>query len=170
MLSLRSSNADTTKATKHQSTEKRNSSVPACPPCKQVKGTRFQVDAFLPHERDINCNGYFLSHFHSDHYRGITSKFRAAPIYCSQVTANLLRHRLGVDPAFIRPIPLHVRTRILNVWVTLLDANHCPGSCMFYFEVPTTGGSEYEFILHSGDCRYHPSFAQYPQLTQVDGT
>lgn len=39
---------------------------------------------------------FFLSHMHSDHTVGLTSTWSHRPIYCSPITATLLRLRLKV--------------------------------------------------------------------------
>ncbi|CAC5418256.1 DCLRE1A [Mytilus coruscus] len=65
--------------------------------------TGFTVDAFC-YGNVPGCKAYFLSHFHYDHYRGLTKKF-SSPIYCSKGTEVLLQ-----------------------------EANHCPGSVLFLFK------------------------------------
>ena len=51
------------------------------------------------------CQAYFLSHFHSDHYIGLTSKWDHGPIWCSRATANLVRMKSRVDPQYVREFP-----------------------------------------------------------------
>lgn len=83
------------------------------------------VDAFsfAPHE--TICQ-YFLTHFHSDHYGGITkkwsynrvfssleeyedeTKFRRI-IYATEVTSRLLTLRFGIDPRFIKHLKFDTR-------------------------------------------------------------
>ena len=46
---------------------------------------------------------YFLTHFHSDHYGGITSSWDAGIIYCSLPTAKLVHQQLGVDMKYLHP-------------------------------------------------------------------
>ena len=57
-------------------------------------------------------------------------------IYCSHITARLLVEQDGLNPAVVRAVPLHQRVYIDGVFVTLIDANHCPGAVVFVFELP----------------------------------
>jgi DNA cross-link repair 1A protein len=95
---------------------------------------------------------YFLTHFHSDHYGGITAQWNAGIIYCSLETANLVHQQLGVDRKYLHPLGMLTQTIIEShgkpVSVTLIDANHCPGAVMFLFEVGKRR------ILHVGDFRW----------------
>ena len=107
------------------------------------------------------------SHAHSDHYTNLSAKWNSGPIYCSEGTANLIMHMLGVDPKWVHPLPMNVATTIPQtggVQVTLIEANHCayafrrlcrsdvhlatgPGSCLFLFEGKQTvdaGDSAYK--------------------------
>ncbi|XP_061843365.2 5' exonuclease Apollo isoform X3 [Nerophis lumbriciformis] len=84
---------------------------------------------------------FFLSHMHSDHTVGLTSTWADRPIYCSPVTASLLRVKLGVKEQWIHPLELDDSYLLSlddvgkeKMTVTLIDANHCPGAVMFLFE------------------------------------
>jgi DNA cross-link repair 1A protein len=112
---------------------------------------------------------YFLTHFHADHYGGLTKAFSRGTIYCSPETARLVELRLKVDARNIRQIPFYTPTEVLDaktgklVKVTLIRANHCPGSAMMLFELPPSGPTH----LHTGDFRYHTKFKHDPILSAL---
>ncbi|XP_066559762.1 5' exonuclease Apollo isoform X1 [Amia ocellicauda] len=108
---------------------------------------------------------FFLSHMHSDHTSGLTSTWTNRPIFCSPVTGKLLRLKLQVKEKWIHPLEVG-DTHMLplddigkeTMTVTLIDANHCPGSVMFLFE------GYFGTILYTGDFRYMPSILREPCL------
>ncbi|XP_032789250.1 DNA cross-link repair 1A protein [Daphnia magna] len=130
-----------------------------CPFYKRIPGTGFVVDAFC-YGTVAGVSSYFLSHFHYDHYRGL-GKWLKKPLYCSQVTANLINLKMKLDPGIIRVLPLNESRVIENIEVILIDANHCPGSVMFLFRFPTG-----KVVLHVGDFRAHPSMERLYELKQ----
>ncbi|KAM0745986.1 hypothetical protein T439DRAFT_330178 [Meredithblackwellia eburnea MCA 4105] len=142
---------------------------------KWVEGMRVTVDAFR-YGRIEGCRGYFLSHAHSDHYQNMNSSWNAGPIYCSQTTANLIKLKLKVKDEFLKPLPLNETVTIPGtdgkLQVTLIDANHCPGSVLFFFEGPHTDPkspwtktpSKIFRYLHCGDFRASPLHVLHPSL------
>lgn len=87
---------------------------------------------------------------------------------------------LGVDRQWVCPLPMDVPTLVPDtggVCVTLIEANHCPGSCLFLFEGPQTvhaGDSAFRspFVgatrtfryLHCGDFRASPQHVLHPAI------
>jgi hypothetical protein len=44
---------------------------------------------------------FFLTHFHADHYGGLSARFNAGPIYCSEVTRDLVLTKFKINPDII---------------------------------------------------------------------
>ncbi|KAH9851916.1 DRMBL-domain-containing protein [Lenzites betulinus] len=146
---------------------------------KVLQGMPIAVDAFR-YGAIPNVTAYFLTHAHSDHYTNLSANWKNGPIYCSQGTANLIIHMLKVDPKWVHPLPMDIPTVIPNtggVNVTLIEANHCPGSCLFLFEGKQTvnggdsayksasvGSSKVFRYLHCGDFRASPQHALHPAI------
>lgn len=131
-----------------------------CPFYKILFDGSITVDAF--HYGAIpGCKAYFLSHFHSDHYIGLTPKWDHGPIWCSRATGNLVKRKLGVDPKYVRELPWEDWTtfEVPGIRVRGLDANHCPGSMLFLFEKAK------QRVLHCGDFRASPRHLKHPLLT-----
>lgn len=147
-----------------------------------------RVDYFRTHHGLPPPLACFLSHIHSDHLAGLES-LKSPFVYCSAATREMLL-RLEKYPArilyskgviearkqtfkhlrdILKPLPLETPVVIElspghSVTVTLLDANHCPGSVMFLFE------SESRAALYTGDMRAEPwwqgSILRSPGLSQ----
>ncbi|XP_028550682.1 DNA cross-link repair protein SNM1 isoform X2 [Dendrobium catenatum] len=121
-------------------------------------GTSFTVDAFRYGAID-GCSSYFLSHFHYDHYGGLSKRWSHGNIYCTDLTARLLRSCLSVNPQYIFPLEINAEHVIEDIKVTLLEANHCPGAALILFRLKN--GKCY---LHTGDFRASKSMQLYPSL------
>ncbi|KAA8648312.1 hypothetical protein EYZ11_001985 [Aspergillus tanneri] len=139
-----------------------------CPFYKIIPGLSICVDAFR-YGAVEGCTAYFLTHFHSDHYMGLTASWRHGPIYCSRPTANLVRQQLKVDPKWVVDLDFEKKTEVPGtngVQVTLIEANHCPGSALFLFEKQIGSGSsrKVQRILHCGDFRASPTHVQHSLL------
>ncbi|KAJ5157882.1 DNA cross-link repair protein pso2/snm1 [Penicillium canariense] len=139
-----------------------------CPFYKIMPGFSICVDAFR-YGAVEGCNAYFLSHFHSDHYIGLTKSWCHGPIYCSRATGNLVRQQLRVDPKWIVDLDFETTSEVPDtggVQVTMIPANHCPGSSLFLFEKSFGSGPSVrrQRILHCGDFRASPAHVQHPLL------
>jgi len=139
-----------------------------CPFYKIMPGFSICVDAFR-YGAVEGCEAYFLSHFHSDHYVGLTGSWSHGPIYCSRVTANLVRQQLKVDPKWVIALEFEEKTDVpgtKGVSVTMIPANHCPGSSLFLFEKTVGVGKNprVQRVLHCGDFRACKAHVEHPLL------
>ncbi|CAJ0601458.1 unnamed protein product [Cylicocyclus nassatus] len=136
-----------------------------------VIGQNIAVDRFYINDK---CEYHFLTHAHVL----INKKFidwGAKPIYCSQLTARLLPLVLPGKASLskiIRPLEVgKVHSIDPTLHVTLLDANHCPGSVMFLFEgsfVP--GGSALVTGHFRADSQFMALFDNDPAFTRLSQT
>ncbi|KAF9952436.1 DNA break repair nuclease [Modicella reniformis] len=135
--------------------------TPRNPLTSNIGTIHFTVDAFCYGVIE-GCDAYFLSHFHSDHYGGLTSSWKHGLIYCSNITANLVISHLGVNSTYIKRLPMYEPVVVNDVTVRLMDANHCPGSVLFVFDLQ----NPQRRYLHTGDFRALPDMCLDPILCQ----
>lgn len=152
------------------------------PEWQLLPGIRLVVDKFGPKTRGVPATAWFLTHFHADHYGGLSKRWCSTNkglIYCTTPTAKLASDRLKVPWGRLACNPLNqpfmVETLVADgadgwasaaVRCTFLDANHCPGAVMVLFEAPGRAP-----ILHAGDCRWQPGgpVAAHPAVAAVRG-
>ncbi|GAA0163652.1 DNA ligase [Lithospermum erythrorhizon] len=140
-------------------------SPPSLPLPKRIPKTSFIIDGFKYASSFSIC--YFLTHFHSDHYEGLTPKWSKGIIFCSPITAQLLIDILNLPKQFIHPLPLSQRLLIDDAEVILLDANHCPGAVQFLFKIPNRSG--FQKYVHTGDFRYCHQMKSVSLLNEFSG-
>lgn len=96
-----------------------------CPFYKRIEGTKIVVDAFSYGEVE-NCDAYFLSHYHYDHFIGLNKHFKNK-LFCSKITANLVLKQIKVDKKHIVPLELDKFVNVYDfddsIQVTCIDAN-----------------------------------------------
>ncbi|POR30877.1 DNA cross-link repair protein pso2/snm1 [Tolypocladium paradoxum] len=138
-----------------------------CPFYKIIPGFSICVDAFR-YGAVQGCEAYFLSHFHSDHYIGLTCNWRHGPIYCSRVTGSLVKQQLRTASKWVVELEFEKSYDIpgTGATVTMIPANHCPGSSLFLFQKALDKGPDKrtQRILHCGDFRACPEHVSHPLL------
>ena len=113
----------------------------------------FLVDSFK--YRTKNHEYYLLSHFHSDHYEGITKKWSHGRIIGTEITLKCLQKDFQIPNQYLITIEYNTPMIILGKYdeeysITALNAGHAPGSCCFLIE----NLKEKKKILHVGDFRF----------------
>lgn len=137
------------------------------------------IDGFTSTIRNKICkefdiiNRYFiLTHFHSDHYRGITSTWKNGFIYCTPITSRLLQSQIHVSANYIREISMNEAINIQSINgysanITFIHANHCPGAAMIVLQLLKENIIQ-KTIIHCGDMRFHQSIIdKSPILSQI---
>ncbi|WZZ06289.1 hypothetical protein YC2023_092210 [Brassica napus] len=135
------------------------------PQSNRIPKTNFTVDFFRSSTSVPPSVAFFLSHFHSDHYSGLSSSWSRGIIFCSHITARLLEQILQVPSQLVFPLPTNQKVIIDGSEVVLIDANHCPGAVQFLFK--TNDGSER--YIHTGDFRFCDSMRSDPFLSSFVG-
>ncbi|KAJ6693369.1 hypothetical protein OIU85_004166 [Salix viminalis] len=106
-----------------------------------------------------SSQAYFLTHLHTDHTQGLTSKWERGPLFCSKLTAKLLPFKFpDFNLSLLRVVDLHIWHSFslispttgsqITAHVMALDADHCPGGVMFLFR----GG--FGCLMYTGDFRW----------------
>ncbi|KAK9511575.1 hypothetical protein O3M35_000207 [Rhynocoris fuscipes] len=122
------------------------------------KGFEFcRIDYF--HDLE-GAEAFFLSHFHRDHMKGISSpdfhkvfkEKKGVFLYCSEITKRFIERDPEIDIPRERLYVLdregiYITKNKVCIKVTAMRAGHCPGSLMFLFE--SYGGR----VLFTGDFR-----------------
>jgi hypothetical protein len=126
---------------------------------------------------------FFLTHFHADHFPGLTRDFffeRSGKIVCSETTQRLLLGRFGrrvgrpdgipedrvivLDDGQYLSFPLSDDPKD-TLGVYAIDCcHHCDGALMFRFEHAQCGR-----VLHTGDFRWTDSLTQREALQAYVG-
>ncbi|VDK46546.1 unnamed protein product [Cylicostephanus goldi] len=135
-----------------------------------IVGQNIAVDRFYINDR---CEHHFLTHAHVLINRRFIS-WGEKPIYCSQLTARLLPLVLQGKALckIIRPLEVgKIHSIDATLQVTLLDANHCPGSVMFLFEGSSVpGGSALVTGHFRADSQFMALFDSDPAFVRLSQT
>ena len=83
------------------------------------------------------------------------------------MTKNIVKHKIKVKDEFLCALELNERYAFELgqgeiFYVTLLDANHCPGAVMFLFESGSFGT-----VLATGDFKYSPELCKDSILNEI---
>ena len=80
-----------------------------------------------------------------------------------------MKQQLKVDPQYVVALNFEEKTLVPgtpDVYVTMIPANHCPGSSLFLFEKAVGKGNnpKIQRVLHCGDFRACPAHISHPKL------
>ncbi|KAL5722076.1 hypothetical protein ACHQM5_005642 [Ranunculus cassubicifolius] len=144
------------------------SPLPPLPPSNLIPSTRFIIDGFK--HSGTHSITYFLSHFHSDHYTGLSPNWSTGLIFCSYLTGKLLIEVLKIPREFVISLSLCKTVLIDDCEVTLIDANHCPGAVQFLFRVRDSRDGKWRKYVHTGDFRFKNSMKLEPLMKEFVGS
>jgi Cft2 family RNA processing exonuclease len=96
---------------------------------------------------------HFLTHFHSDHYEGLSPLWNYGPIHCSHQTKKFMMNKYPKlqrvsSYDYNKKYTIECVQKKFKVNFYLFDAKHIPGSSMILFQGPM--GT----IFFTGDFRY----------------
>lgn len=96
------------------------------------------VDFWPKQKHNLENKLLFLSHCHSDHTKGLDKSW-SQPIYTSETNSLILINVIGLKEKYIKTLSINVRHRLetstgIEIYVRLIDAEHCPGAVMYLFE------------------------------------
>ncbi|KAI0978942.1 hypothetical protein GJ496_005888 [Pomphorhynchus laevis] len=118
---------------------------------------------------------FILSHVHDDHIRGLRNSWSLGPIYCSEITGQLLRLKFKLHDIVLRPLSFETNCNVClsdgtTFSLRLVDAHHCPGSAMVIINKLNDGKcDDNERILYTGDFRFEDSLLEQLNLSKVFG-
>lgn len=113
---------------------------------RKVPNSKFIIDYFV--KDVIDSEHHFLTHYHSDHYYGLTKRFKSF-IYCSETTAKLIIDFIGICSQKVQIIEMLKIFELDCVKILFFEANHCPGAVGIIFCVKS------KIYLHTGDFRFN---------------
>ena len=113
----------------------------------------FLVDSFKYKTKEYKY--FLLSHFHSDHYEGMTKKWSNGIIIGTAITLECVQKQFQTPKQYLHVIELNSPMLFIGkndeeYLVTAINAGHTPGSCCFVIERM----SDHKKILHVGDFRF----------------
>ena len=131
---------------------------------------------------------YVCTHTHVDHLSGLpmrstrvpqaaTGRWRHGLLHCTRTTASYLLAMTHVHERVLRVHELETEFdiedpggEIARAW--FVDSNHCPGSVMVVLQFTgsvsaSLGKFEDQFVLNTGDFRWHDGLRDSPALRRV---
>lgn len=121
------------------------------------------IDEFINISEDTV---FLLTHWHSDHLNGLSNSFDGT-VWCDKITSRLLNN--SFPNVKVKVVQTNRFIPEITHQILVLDANHLPGSIMFYF--PT------QSVLYTGDYRLNSNMLVYlkkrindVKTIYVDGT
>lgn len=102
------------------------------------------IDEFKP-----GSSLYILTHYHSDHYRGLNKTWNNGKIIASKLTCTLLESVMGIEPRYLYPIEENTPYKFAEYNLSLIahDAGHCPGALLFNMNIGE------KKVIYTGDFR-----------------